>query len=374
MTAGGAAGSLSHAVSFVAPGMSSVFVKNLPFQGTRVLTMSGSSLSIYDFSPSAQLGLSAAESSSWYSVSSIVCKFQPGLSASRLISVSVGRSSLSHSFAVSFDTLEVALVQSVNSRIKDNDLFFQDGVLTNSSSVMVSVGQNSRSFSGRVGGTGCESTSWWSVSSIVCKLSQSIPGSAGVSLTVGATLDSMTEGFSFDTVSISSVVTINLGLQMRPAATVAGYGFGSVGHSLTTHLAHSACEVSSWTSSTSLTCNPAGGVAATARIAVSVGVLVASASEITSYDLLSLSGVLSVANCLSSGASPISLVGQRFGIVQHSAKAGVGLSGCEATSWFSDTSIVGQLSRGLGGTLRMILTTSVVANTLTEAASYAVLP
>eukprot|EP00961_Rhodomonas_salina_P036480 490175-Rhodomonas_salina.1 len=48
---------------------------------------------------------------------------------------------------------------------------------TNLSSVMASFGQKSKSFAGLVGGTGCESTSWWSDSAIVCKLSRSIPGS-----------------------------------------------------------------------------------------------------------------------------------------------------------------------------------------------------
>ena len=110
------------------------------------------------------------------------------------------------------------------------------------------------------------------------------------------------------------------------------------------------------------------------------------ATEAVSYDSPTLESVMNqfnyssdddvseevagVANLATVGGVEVVLFGANMALDAYTAGARVGQTGCEASAWASDTSLVCKTAGGLYATLRVVLTAGTRAGSLTDAVSY----
>ena len=81
---------------------------------------------------------------------------------------------------------------------------------------------------GREGHTGCEGTEWESETSVRCLVGHGAPGTRRVSMTAGDHGSSMSEGYSFDLASASTMRRTISGGTGSASVTVHGSGLGLV--------------------------------------------------------------------------------------------------------------------------------------------------
>ena len=79
----------------------------------------------------------------------------------------------------------------------------------------------------RAGGTGAAATVWVSDSSVVCKTSGSVGGSAAAAVTTGARAGSVSGGLSYDGVAVSGVTAGNAGVTGGGSVSVSGADLGT---------------------------------------------------------------------------------------------------------------------------------------------------
>ena len=117
-------------------------------------------------------------------------------------------------------------------------------------------GPESLSHLGRLGDTGCESTSWMSVSAVSCKLTTKIGTTLQGWLTVGKTsaVAMTSQAYSFDGGSMSIVMEQNRAGTGSMSISLHGANFAMLGVGLTSmaRAGHTGCEGTEWVSETSL--------------------------------------------------------------------------------------------------------------------------
>ena len=248
----------------------------------------------------------------------------------------------------------------------------QNRATTGSASVTI-AGQNFglADFSAaiRLGHTSCEATLWVGDSSIKCRTPQGIRGTRVISVTAGIQAGTSTEVFSFDIPSLSSLHPTNKASTGSASVTVQGAGFGLVDYSGGARLGLSACEATDWLSDSSVRCRVSSGVRGTRGVSVTVGERVGSVSEAYSFDAATLS-VLRVGNRAATGSASVTVQGAGFGLVDYSGGVRVGLSGCEASEWVSDSSVQCRVSSGVRGTRGVSVTVGERVGSVSEAYSF----
>jgi hypothetical protein len=141
----------------------------------------------------------------------------------------------------------------------------------------------------RVGVTACEATDWFSASSVVCRVSSSTRFFSVVVLTVGESSGTVTEAWTSDSVSLSSLVPLNVASFISASLTVSGRNFGVSGYSGAGRVGDTSCQASSWVSDSSIRCLSPRGVRHTLGFAMSISNDFVTLTELFSFDAPSIS-------------------------------------------------------------------------------------
>jgi len=212
--------------------------------------------------------------------------------------------------------------------------------------VGVGFGNVVRSVGMRIGGTSCEGTAWVSSSSLLCKVGAGALSGHGLCASVGLQVGSLSELVSYDGASMSGAVWCNAGTSGSVSVTVVGSGFGGAARSWSVRLGGTSCEGTGWVSSSAMVCKAGAGLSAGRGLCVSVGLRVGSVSGLVSFDVISVSGVVS-SNGGGSGSVSVTIVGGGFGGFAASGVARVGGTSCEGSSWVSETSLLCKVGAGV---------------------------
>jgi hypothetical protein len=201
---------------------------------------------------------------------------------------------------------------------------------------------------GRLGGTGCESTEWWSETSVRCRTSHGAWSTRRLVMTAGERAGTATDAFSFDRPVISLVSRINHVTTGSVSLTLHGSSFWSLSDaSLRARVESTACESSVWKSTTTMMCRASSGVGGTRRVFVTVGQSIGSLTEAFSYCVPQIS-ILSSQNCPAQGNCVVQIYGSGFGQTDFSTRARIGRTACIATPWTSESAIMCKIPRGTG--------------------------
>jgi hypothetical protein len=334
-------GSVSLAVSYDAPVVSSVGASNAASSGGMSVTVvGGGGLGMSDSSVRGRAGASGCAASVWRSDSGVLCRSCSGLRSGAAVAASSGVQRGSLSAVVSYDAPSVSSAGASNAA--------SSGAA--SVTVVGSCGFGGSGFSaaGRVGGSAGDASLWRSDSVVVCRAGAG-HGGGGRTLEVSAGLQrgSLSAGVSYDAPSVSSAGASNAASSGAASVTVVGQGgMGEMGSSAGARVGRTACQASVWASSSGVVCKAAGGLLGGAVGIVSAGVLRGSASALVSYDAPSLSSA-GVSNVASSGGTSVTVVGRGgAGWSGASSKARVGWTACGASVWLSDSALVSRSASG----------------------------
>jgi len=386
VTVGALVGSTSQLVSFSTPALSGSEVANLRLGVASAVTVNGIELARWDASVNGRVGGSACEATAWLSMTSVGCKFARGTAATMSVSFTVGQQAGSTSGVVSYDT---SLIDSVISWSSYNFGMNASAVVTVGGQGFSSADTSSFSAVGR---TSVEASTWISDSSVTCAAATGTGGSRQLTITAGLLVASVSEVLSYDIPSLKSITELKLmellgscnATDSREAVCAAaehlldaddttaalvtlGVDFLHHRYSEAVSIGQTASVASVWSGTTELTCKVAAGVAGTHRSVITVGELTRSVSDAFSYHHQIVD---SVDNMAASGRLLATIVGSGLGKDMYSGIGRLGLTGCEASGWTSDTSVLARFPTGVGASNRLTYTVGVRSATLLETFSF----
>merc|ERR1719183_1996284 len=141
---------------------------------------------------------------------------------------------------------------------------------TGSASVTVhgaSLGLVASTALGRTGQTGCEGTEWESETSVRCMVTHGVQGTRRVAMTAGERGGSMSEAYSVDEGSMSTLHRDNRAGTGSASVTVHGASLGLVVSTALGRSGQTGCEGTEWESETSVRCMVTHGGQGTRRMA-----------------------------------------------------------------------------------------------------------
>jgi len=371
ITAAGSLGSVSHVLSFDVPAMS-VSTGNSPAAHAMFLIARGNALGEFDSSVNLRVLDSAAEVTSWMSVTSVSAAVGAGSRQSQLLQITAGGLIGSITNVFSFD-LPILSTIKLEGNKRNVAIFGGSNTMSMSGA---NFGQATYSSRSNIASSVCESSTWSSESAIAGIIASSIPkGSRNVRMTIGETSSTATSLLSFDCLSVravssnSSSNTITYVEHQGTRVVVLGQGLGSViPFTVSARIGFTSAGQTIWTSQTAIICRQSSGLNVFHSIRVTAGVALESISLSFTYDIATLSSV--IGNTPAIGSSVNLLTGNQLASQDASSAARYGHTSCQGTNWKSDTSISCNSAPGIGKTQIVKVTLGVRRNTISQSVSY----
>ena len=226
----------------------------------------------------------------------------------------------------------------------------------------------------RLGQSACGQTGWMSDSGVVCRNAIGADGSRSLVITAGVQSGTMSEALSFD--------GVGFGLAMRNAGRGAGAvlslemtgsEMGGAWSSMSASVGTTACEATTWASSSMLLCrvsavgSASGGSAA---VMLTAGIVaVGSMTGGMSFDKLGVSAIRRE-NGAEGAGSLVTVSGSGLGRHGSSVWGGLGGSACEASEWGSESSVACMMASGTGRSLGVTVTSGALVGSLSGGLSY----
>eukprot|EP00961_Rhodomonas_salina_P046333 621865-Rhodomonas_salina.3 len=363
------------------------------------ITIDGENFGFTSYSPQSRLGgdAGACDATEWLSDSGILCKFatfdnHAGLYAGEGVAVTVQGRYSELTGTMTYTEAEVSSLALTNAASISDEQITISGVRLGSGFNFLTgldLGTADWSPRARLGGTACTSSVWVSDTSLLSLIASSSNGLHDVVVSVAVLVApaTLSDAFTFDFVSISSVLEIT-GCTSCATVTIEGVNIGYMDFSPAARIGGDggACEVTEWVSDTAAYCKLAALYSPTGDLTPSGAVLTVEQrlGELTStfnYTSPDISTV-SVTNVGRTGNDVISLFGLRFGAAFNILTAidigsadwtnalRAGVSACQSSEWVSDTSVLCAMPAGADATLSVVATVGRADSTLTELLSF----
>jgi hypothetical protein len=362
--------------------------------GSSVLSIWGVNLNCSHSTPSVKMAQTACSSSSWISLTSVLCKLASSVPlANTNVILSCGVFNVS---VVDLFSTNIAALNSVDQTI-----------LATSAATVIAIigtgfGTSGFSVTAVFGRTNCPYRHWFSDSAISCRSAPQGTGSKiAISVSVGIRC------CDYDSNSISRCGSYNVPsiVQSQPAiapttantdVTILGFHMGVHGPTTQVRFGGSAFSRSNWNSDSGILCRlSAGGRVSenlASRLFASAGTQTGSKNYILSYANAHISSVYKIQNGPTTGASQITVLGksmtgtmgqtmnvkvgtQIIGHAQLNGSTGMeGGSACEASRWVSDSGVECKSAGGVGprwgAGLPVVLSAGWQCGSVTRAWSY----
>jgi hypothetical protein len=214
-----------------------------------------------------------------------------------------------------------------------------------------------------------EKTDWISDSAVTCQIQKGTKKSHFFSVSTGIIVGSLSDSFSGCLSLLSALEQTNVVGTGSVSVTILGAALGNSEHSGFSRLLSTSSEQTKWISQTAVQAKSPQGTAFTRICVVSAGVELVSGTDSASYDEPALSIAFPINNP-AEGSLTFTIFGKMFGMLSRSIISRLGGTGCEASAWFSDTSVLCKLAAGIKGTQRVTVTSKRKVGTRTEIFSY----
>ena len=368
ITAGAAPGTLSASFSFNDPKVDHRFppdtqLPKLPVQNALWtedpwLAAAGSGFG-WCLTLAEALGSTAAEATVWISVSTVQSRVGRSFGGSARSVITVGQKAGSGTQDWSFDAVLISSSRRLNAASTGSlPLVLFGGNLSPAWLTASVLAGNSRA----------ECTGWASDSAVQCASSQMWATSHRVSISAGVLAGSSTQLLSTDMARVSLSPRPNRATTGSVSVTLCGHGLGLAASSVVAGLGASGCEASDWVSDSAVRSNFAPAMGGTRGAVLTAGVLHGSATVVMSWDEAAASGAGSE-NQPSTGSATLLLAGAGFGWRFTSSVGRVRGTTCEGSWWHSDTTVLGKAGAGLGGSMRVAVTSGKALQSTTVAIS-----
>ncbi|MGB1593139.1 MAG: IPT/TIG domain-containing protein, partial [Promethearchaeia archaeon] len=373
VTAGGAVGSVSEAMSYDVMCQTTQGHANMGTSGggqVRLTACEDSKMVgvLRGESFVMRVGLSSSESTIWMSTSSVAGKAARGHSRSATVGLTVGNRMGSVTSSMSHDRVAVSGLRAKANMARGEEVMVTGGGMGSGMDKSATL---------RVAGTASEATVWQSDSTVRGMAGQDrrMLGSAQVVVTSGEATGSLTSAMSFDRMVVGGAERVNTaGHWSATAVVLARIGYGGTEWSAMTRGGATGCESSSWQSSSVMTCKASPSAPGTLRVALTVGTTSSTVSEALSYDQDKLGGSVFVNQSTNAGvfaSARTVMVSGTMRAAGYTWATRTGHTGASATSWATDTQLVCVLAAGgAGGSRALVVTGGRRVGSLTKAISY----
>jgi hypothetical protein len=220
-------------------------------------------------------------------------------------------------------------------------------------------------------------TVWQSHSSLACGTPAGVGEGADVRVVVGGQAGTLVDGFSYNRPIVRIAdnqpdFVANAPCNTPKELTIFGENFG--GHDYQHAVAvigGTACIATKWKSDSTITCTTPQGALGEHDIIVSIESMVASVTEAFSFDIPTITKMLSQ-NGPAGAGHPITLFGKNFGAYMASQTIFIGDSEARPVEWTSDSAVVARApaGRGSGKTVAVLQTGNAGGGTHLEFYTY----
>jgi len=328
--------------SYDAPSITNYAGYNGATTGGWILTVLGANFAPRDLSVTVGVGKSVCRSTTWSSVTAILCNQPAGYTSNHKLVASV---SGSDGTLVGIFTYDAPIITSLSHTNMPS---------TTGASITIygtNFGFEDATPLPRVGSTRCATTSWNSESALVCRTSSGSRFSLSFATTIGQTVGTSVSFFTYDAPVVTSLQAPNAPATALASITVQGLNFNPTDESNTIVIGLTTCTTSSWVSPTAMMCQSAPGVGmpSGAFALGGAGVMLGTAAAIFTYDAPALTR-FRMANMPTSGAQwvgSITMLGNNFGTYDYTATTQIGNSQCFTTLWSTTTAVRCQVQPGV---------------------------
>ena len=351
---------------------------NMPTSGQYELTIMGVDFGGFSTSPSMRFGATAAEFTTWQSDSVIASKVASGVGDHHHAKISVLM--MKHdgllTGVASYDAPLVVLAWHGDSYENDVYSFRENTPIDTFKSVKFyghHLGYNDFSLQMRSGITECQRSLWFSVTSLACRLPAGSRASHSVVVTVAEEFSTATTVLSYDAPTILNHSFSNLPVTILQNSTLillSGTNFDSTATTAATRLGFTLCQLTSWTSTSSLSCKASGGLTRSAGVVITAGANVGSASNLFSYDTARITSAIGSSNNPSI-ARPVYIEMILDGLPrEYSVATRIGPTSTLSTYWQTQTHVVCITAPGAGSSMRLVLTAGLQASSVSGLHSF----
>eukprot|EP00960_Hanusia_phi_P065542 766128-Hanusia_phi.AAC.1 len=253
----------------------------------------------------------------------------------------------------------------------DDRFMYNFGGSEQYSVVILGLGFGLGDFSVRstLGLTSCEATLWSSDTLVLCKAFAGSRGSESIAVTLRGLVGTADKAVSFDALQLAAPQSM---INRQPGSffiEFSGHNVSIQVFSPAIRIGSTACELTEWTSITSISCAIPRGGGSSVKIAFTTSAQVSTASEVFSYDKCSVSSPFRSNFVAKSKSSTIRLHGN-FELVSTSISARMSHSHTTLTHWHSDSSISCKCSSSVRSSMSLVVSSSLLTATYTETLSY----
>ena len=357
----GTATTLTLAMSYDRPAISSLSQQNGPKSSALALAFFGIDYGSACYSPLVYLG-KICRASNWISDSFILCLPTVQIGVYSLdASVLVGGQQNTWKSAYSFNFIQISTLAPSNTRAIS---------ATVATIVAANIDVGDTSPRSRFGSSAGGATLWMSMSSVQAKVTSGLGASLQFTLTADLFSGTTTAIFSFDDIAVSLS-----GISNHPFTSGAllamniKYDSGvNFGVSAAERLGLTTAAWSSWSSDSSLLCIPVYGFSGSRSSSITAGSgSIGTGTGVQSYDRPNLSS-MSAGNEAVVGTPFITVWSPSY--VQVSGTLRIGKTMASATKWVSQTSISGKVQPGSRATQSLLITAGAVVGSCSGILSY----
>lgn len=244
MSIGAVVGSVSALVSFDSAQLSAVLAQNVASNQLSSVQLFGNGMPSF-FTASGSVGSTACENTGWESISSVICAITPSYGRSFALVVTAGSNPGTVSEIVSFDSVAIPFVASVNSVTAGSWLVVPG---------LEGIVHMAMSAASRVGGTSCEGTAWSSTSSMSCRVSSGVLAPSSLKLTSAGVVSSAQDVLSYDAPVPTEPSVVNMARRSSDIITLNGVAFGTQDYTVRVRAGGTVCNSNFWTSDSSVSC------------------------------------------------------------------------------------------------------------------------
>eukprot|EP00960_Hanusia_phi_P066137 766326-Hanusia_phi.AAC.1 len=329
---------------------------NSPSSGSKSFYLAFSALVYAEFTIGTRIGISAVEGTRWMSDSSVLCPSVSSTRSSQSIVITCSSAVASSSQIYSSDHPALSI------------LTVSNGPATGAISVTAlgtNFGHIPTTITIRAGLSSCESSIWFSETSLVCFLPSVLSKSAYFSVSIETAASTSSSSFSADFQSLE-VAGQNIAVMHRFWVIQSNSALQILTGKL--RLGRSNCESTIWVSLTAILCHPPNGIRSSLSLIITSGISAFSSTDLHSYDL---GGCTATNRSNHKQSSSIMFLYSHadFGL-DHSLIVKSGRTGCESSTWVSDTAALCRVGQGLDGSSRVALTSGSQVETTTGIVSF----
>jgi len=350
VTAGAAPGSLSAAVSYNNPEISTAVAVNGGTTGGVSLTIAGRGFGQGDLSLASRLGETVMELSFWVSDTAVIARAPEGLA--RVAAIAVTATLQQGVFAIvtgafSFDGPVASSIAPGNGGSTGQNVISLYGSNFGQSDSTPAVRLDIRTCRQTVWGCARDADGHCTFTEVTCRAPQGTGPEQYLTVTVALRFSTLTESYTYDLPSANAVEPANSPVAGGLVIAVSAGGLGTEDFTPAARVGGTACEQTVFVADTAITCKVARGNYHSHDIAATVALQGGAGQRLFSYDKPTISSV-SIPNSPTTGDIAATIFGANFGRTSPSPRARVGYVDCERTEWVSSSSLVCSFASGIG--------------------------